>query len=384
MLNSILNYLSFPRYKGHNPWLDALRAMAVLFVLVRHGVRVQPGPELPGWLSNIAHNGWMGVDLFFVLSGFLIARILLRRMEKGAAPFSWRYFEDRILRIVPAYYAVLLLCVIGFFPGHLSDVTNLGSRIVYHLVFLHDYLGSNINVVFWSLGVEEKFYILVPLLMLVLLKARSFKTQLFICLLVLLISPVSRGFGFQNVEGGMVYQDFFDQLRSPFHMSLEGFAIGIIIALIQFRGWLLSERAAKYCLIAAFTALLLWTASHNFLESINLFDATLQPLLLVLLFGAMVYSGICLANVSMPGEPVMRFIARLSYSLYLIHFPLIPVIVTYSVDKGPAIFWLVYFAVTFMAAIILHFFVEKPFLLLKKNRAAQVKKPAGFVPVEPT
>lgn len=367
------NYFSFPRHRGHNPWLDGLRALAILFVLLRHGVRIQPGGHTDSFVHNVMINGWIGVDLFFVLSGYLIAKALLKRMGNGAKAFSWRYFEDRILRIVPAYYAVLILCVIGFFPGFAISPDGLDGRFVYHLLFLHDYLGSNINVVFWSLGVEEKFYLLVPFLMMALLKIRSLGGQMAICAALLMISPISRLMGFAAMEGPEDYGTFFYQLRSPFHMSLEGFVAGIVVALLQLRGLLLSPRLAKGLLAACLAGLILWTGSHEFLGSITRFDAGPQPLLLSGLFGLMVLCGVSLSGQYMPTEPLVRVKARLSYTLYLIHYPLIPLAFGLAPEGATLMFWLYYLFLSFTAAAILHFLVEKPFLKLKAIRAAPQK-----------
>ena len=192
MRGSSQSYFSFPPIAGHNSWLDALRALAIVLVLFRHGSRTEGAGFASGsFVQNVFTNGWIGVDLFFVLSGYLIAKSLFKRLGKDQQLFSWRYFEARILRIVPAYYAVLLLCVIGFFPFFQVSPEGLEQRVFYHGLFLQDYFGADINVVFWSLGVEEKFYILVPLLILALLKIKSVRWQFAACLVVMSLSPVA-------------------------------------------------------------------------------------------------------------------------------------------------------------------------------------------------
>ncbi len=340
--------------------------MAIVLVLFRHGCRVSGAGFASGsFIQNVFANGWIGVDLFFVLSGYLIAKSLFWRLGKGQQLFSWRYFEARILRIVPAYYAVLLLCVIGGFPFFKVSTEGLGQTIIYHGLFLQDYLGANINVVFWSLGVEEKFYILVPFLIIALLKIKTARWQFAVCLGILSLSPIARSTVFALHESTVDYPTFFTKLRSPFHMSLEGFLVGIMVALGQRKKWILPVEIAKPVLLFCFGGLLLWTGSHEFLASINLFDATLQPLVLSVFFGVMLSCCLSLEGSPLPCEPVARVIARLSYALYLVHFPLIPLAFALTAYGGGAAFWCFYFLFSILGAMALHFTVEKPFLKLK-------------------
>ncbi|TIT79874.1 MAG: acyltransferase, partial [Mesorhizobium sp.] len=134
----------------NNPWLDLVRSAAILLVMLRHGERalhLAAGDADLGALQTIFLNGWVGVDLFFVLSGYLIARHLLRA-GVGSPDFRiGRYLAMRALRIVPAYFAVLALVVAGAFPLFGVAPERLALRVVYHLVFLQDYLPSDIDVV---------------------------------------------------------------------------------------------------------------------------------------------------------------------------------------------------------------------------------------------
>ena len=359
------NYLSFPSIAGHNAWLDALRAFAIVLVLLRHGVRIDAaGFNTGGFVHNVYANGWIGVDLFFVLSGYLIAKSLLKRVSVGQPLFDWQYFKRRILRIVPAYYAVLLLCVIGFFPFFAMETAGLEARVFYHAFFLQDYLGADINVVFWSLGVEEKFYLLVPLLILALVKINSNRWQWILCIALITLSPLARCNSFLSHQLPIDYSTFFSQLRSPFHMSLDGFVVGIMAALTQWKGWLLPPRIAMPVLAICFVGTVAWAGSHEFLASITLFDAIAQPLILALVFGLMLSACVSLAQTPLPFEPTARVIARLSYTLYLVHFPLIPIAYIFTAGWGPKAFWIAYLSFSLLASIALHFMVEKPFLNL--------------------
>ena len=141
----------------HVPILDGLRAIAVLLVLWCHVPPTMPG--YPSWLG-FAHwlvgPGGLGVEIFFVLSGFLITRILLAERAR-AAPVRW-FLLRRMLRIFPIYYLLLLL-MLPFRP-----VAELGACAVY-LANLRSIVGTMAGPLehTWSLCVEEHFYLLWPL-----------------------------------------------------------------------------------------------------------------------------------------------------------------------------------------------------------------------------
>ncbi|QUL36732.1 acyltransferase [Erythrobacter sp. JK5] len=373
------NYFSFAKQAYHNPWLDLLRSLAIFLVLLRHGAVIENTGPPEGALSNFFLNGWAGVDLFFVLSGYLIASGLIRRFGATRSLFPVGYFKDRILRIVPAYYAVLLLCLLGFFPGFRILSEDPGTSFVAHLLFLQDYTGSDINVVFWSLGVEEKFYIIAPVLVLLLLKAGSWPTRLALAAGILLVSPLGRGLTFEAIDQPVAYFDFFHAMRSPFHMSLEGFVVGIVVAMFRANGRALSRTLALAGLCISAIVLVLWLGSHDFYADITRIDAWLQPTALALLFGVMLLCAASLAGEELKFEPFFRVNARLSYALYLVHFPLIPLAFALGKAQHPLIFWGWYLLVAYAAALVLHFGVEKPFLNLKQrlNARASPAPPAA-------
>lgn len=155
----------------HIPVLDGLRGLAILAVIVCHVNFVYRSPSDPGDLSELFANwfgwGWAGVDLFFVLSGFLITGILYD--AKGCDGYFRNFYARRTLRIMPLYFGFLLFLIVGsrllrcsFFPWiSLNDALALGSYTFnFHVVFIH---GATDLVDFWSLAVEEHFYLFWPL-----------------------------------------------------------------------------------------------------------------------------------------------------------------------------------------------------------------------------
>ena len=121
LVATVGTHLAFERDRVQIKALDGLRALAIILVLLRHGYTAfsanhSPSAEIFGWdLTTVMANGWIGVDLFFVLSGLLITQHIARVFERDDEPWHWRpYLAKRMLRIVPSYYAVLLLVFVNY------------------------------------------------------------------------------------------------------------------------------------------------------------------------------------------------------------------------------------------------------------------------------
>ncbi len=149
------------------PAFDGLRGIAVLAVIFCHLSDYYPEQNA---VKVFLHAGWCGVDLFFVLSGFLITGILLD--TRAAQNYFRAFYARRVLRIFPVYYATLLsvLTIAHFFPKLNSVLPIAHDRIFYFFYLnnwwplLKDSWHANIIGHFWSLAVEEQFYLVWPFL----------------------------------------------------------------------------------------------------------------------------------------------------------------------------------------------------------------------------
>ena len=184
--------------KTYYPALDALRAIAVSLVLVEHWLHALP-------LVQVANFGGLGLDLFFVLSGFLITGILLRSKTKSEGNKLSKkqtlkdFFARRVLRIFPLYYVVVIVATLGN-KGLIDEalVYNLTYTTNY-FVMMHGQWAGNFGH-FWSLAVEEQFYLLWPLLILWI----PFKWLLRVFALLILGAIVYRILLFQATENFVV------------------------------------------------------------------------------------------------------------------------------------------------------------------------------------
>jgi peptidoglycan/LPS O-acetylase OafA/YrhL len=331
----------------------------------------------------------LGVDLFFVLSGYLISRHLIRH-GLGTGRFSfWRYVAMRALRIVPAYLAVLGLILASAFPLYGIDWDHLGPRVLYHILFLQDYLPSTINIVFWSLGVEEKFYLLAPLLLWLALTKKRPSESLLLLLGIAAACVALRAVRYSLLAEPVSYELFFRTLRSPFHACLDPLMIGVAVALAEHRGVpRLSPARAAGLLSGTLLVLTAWLCSHDFMGRIGYFDATAQPVLIAGSCGLLTLAAARMGHLALPGQRAVRLVSRLSYSLYLVHYPLLPlsIAIAEASARSTAAFWLAYATLSFAIAALLHYGVERPFLMLKDRLEAQARADtqAPFLPLDST
>ncbi len=175
--------MNIPATPSRQSGLDTLRALAIVAVLFYH---LTVFGELPERFLPVTYYGWMGVDLFFVLSGFLIGCQVLRPYLNGGRTSIAEFYRRRAYRILPAYLVVLALYFL--FPGW-SEFPRLAP--------LWKFLTFTMNLGFqsdrrafshaWSLCVEEHFYFVLPLLVALMMRRPSVRktVALFACLVTL-------------------------------------------------------------------------------------------------------------------------------------------------------------------------------------------------------
>src|SRR5215471_9399520 len=154
-----------PRLDSYSriPELDGFRAIAIWMVMIMHAVDVGPAPKsMNRLLDLVIGHGWLGVDLFFVLSGFLITGILLD--AKGKADYFKTFYARRFFRIMPLYFTMVAIWSI-FYHGYgkyflLSSVFLANFAQLFHI---KKPLAADI---LWSLAIEEQFYLIWPWLVL--------------------------------------------------------------------------------------------------------------------------------------------------------------------------------------------------------------------------
>jgi peptidoglycan/LPS O-acetylase OafA/YrhL len=306
---------SLPLLRPRMPELDTLRGVAVLLVLFFHGFYFATladrfhGPIR--WFVLATDTGWMGVNLFFVLSGFLITGILLdSRNDKG---YFRRFYVRRALRILPAYYGFLLLLFAIVRLGLVNRQTSW-QFLGFSLVYL-----SNVSVLFgvpsqygalWSLSVEEHFYLLWP----AAVRHVSRRFLIWTCGLIIVVCPLLRAFCYwRRYEYGAGYT----------WLVADGLAWGALLALLA-RGRLSSRRAmARFgaaCLIGTACLIVVLlpfgiASSRTLAGGVLIFSVVNSlfagALALALVVGSGPWKGVFNLR-------VLKFFGEISYGLYLV------------------------------------------------------------------
>jgi peptidoglycan/LPS O-acetylase OafA/YrhL len=200
--------------RGHEPSLDGIRGLAVLLVFFHHSIwaaSLAVTSKVDRVFQAVVTSGWMGVDIFFALSGFLITGILLD--SKGSNSFFLNFYAKRTLRIFPLYYLVLVMTFVVLAPT-LERVYSPGDAFAqiernqawfwFYLenwYFVHLGAGSTFPLThFWSLAVEEQFYLIWPLIIFLCSVRRTLWVAAGVCIAAPLIRLVLISKGWPEVS----------------------------------------------------------------------------------------------------------------------------------------------------------------------------------------
>ena len=301
--------------------LTALRALAAAIVFAFHYSELAAHANDQGILQFVARQGYIGVDLFFVLSGF----ILTVRYFREAADHTFnlgKYFQRRVARIYPLYFTILVLTLLlTHQPPHITNLTLTQG-------FFYDYIGTGVPTA-WTLTVEECFYLIFPLLLLTIVPARR-PIRILLTLIVWTIGFLVLGYvlmvwsrqsGIQMQAGFMGRTDI--NPIWPFSYTIFGyvldFSIGIFIAIPYLKGIKWKAWQATLLTVIAIGGILY---CQGF---IDVHHGGLNPDRLTVYIIAL-FSGLLILALNCEGAPLSRFLSwegfvylgRISFALYLI------------------------------------------------------------------
>lgn len=299
-----------PLVRPQMPELDSVRGAAVLMVLLYHALFWSNPGEHPSRVVRVllqaSQPGWIGVDLFFVLSGFLITGILLSGRERP--DYYRRFYRRRALRILPAHFALLTVLV-------LSEVIQ-GPFAALSAVFLANmvaFFGVPMQYgPLWSLAVEEHFYLVWP----AAVRRLSVRGLALCALGIVVASPILRWVAFRRAPGADLYD------RTWFR--LDGLAMGALLAMA-----VRHEAATRRRVAAAALAALAAGATVAVVGLPYGIGTRLRPLGAALQFS--IISLCCLGVLAgavvvgtgrhrrLVRSRVLRFFGAISYGLYLVH-----------------------------------------------------------------
>ena len=346
---------------------------------------------LPAWLEPIAEYGWMGVDLFFVLSGYLIGSQLLKPYAAGERPGLWGFYRNRIYRILPAYFVVLAAY---YWIPKWPEFDGIGSPWRYLTFTFNLWLPASRALPFshvWSLCVEEHFYLLLPLIVLLLMRKPSLWKAAAVVAGIFLLGIAVRTFFLVHTlqpldrAGESWGRQYMARIYYPTYSRLDGLVVGVALAAVRvFRPvwWQWLARHGHLLTLAAIglVGLAVWL-THDRYDSVTgvaaVGDVVGFPIL-ALGLGCLVASSISsnglLSRWKIPGA---KFIATLAFTLYLTSKALIHVVDLCFPHLHEASMWgwlAVYAGFCLATAGALHLCVERPFLWLRDRGVSRKQR----------
>ena len=363
----------------HVPALDGLRGIAILFVLIAH-FRLASNASLTDHIYNVtAAAGYSGVDLFFVLSGFLITGILLDAKTRGRHTYFRNFYARRALRILPLYYGFIAFLILVWPRIHAitPPLVLLQHNQWWYWLHATNFLWATSGAAalpyntghFWSLAVEEQFYLVWPVVVL-LCSERQLLRVCIGCVVGALLLRIGM------VIGGV--SDFWIYALPVTRM--DTLACGAALAVVARS----PEGVARYRGLAgpvALGAAVAWGALYGLAEQWPAID----PLFRTVGYSAAaaMYGGALVLAVTAPAgavvaSPFLRFFGKYSYGMYVLHEPLLAVIRPWltratrvptlfgTLLPAQAVYFVLATAATAAAAFVCWHVYERPFLSLKR------------------
>ncbi len=354
--------------KSRNFGLDLIRASAIILVLIDH-----VGYFFPALvnLNPLEVLGFYGVEIFFVLSGFLIGQIGLRSLDKD---FSWekvkKFYAKRWLRTLPLYYGILILFIIG------SEIVYKNNNFhLWHFLFLQNF---NLNERFffsiaWSLSIEEWFYFLLPVFFYISFLLKNSTRKLFLQLIFVIFLIIILRFLYI-----LIFNPAFEVVRVFIPFRFDSLLFGVLLAFIKlnFNNFYKVLQKGKVFLIS-FVFLLLSGIYYTyvFMQSgldksffLRTFGFSIISFIIALLI-PFIENSQAIENFFKRFKYLGKFItwtSLISYSLYLIHLEIFTLIIV-ILGKHFSNVVLIPFALisTFLTSTITYLFIEKPILKVR-------------------
>lgn len=357
--------------------LDFVRAIAILLVVVHHGFNVWSFPFIP--LPD-------GVDIFFVLSGFLIGGILIKtvtRRDKFELNDVKLFLCRRWLRTLPALWFTLAVNLIITFVVHWETLSGkaalkkilLEDRLWEYLVFIQNLTGNLRTSFFpesWSLSVEEWFYVIFPVLLFLLISfGRDSRRAILWIIIAMIVVPCIIRYFFSDVH----LKGTWMVTRMVVIMRLDSIAFGVLLAYLHrfnsptWHWW----QKSKFLLIAG---LLLFYLSFLIIEKGGLYFNSIT--LTNWLFFP--FSSICVM-IFLPKlavwsvrdglfKDIVTFISKISYSMYLVNYSIVIQLIANdrwknSLGEHRYVLYLLYWLFTIIISISMYRYIEQPFLKLR-------------------
>jgi peptidoglycan/LPS O-acetylase OafA/YrhL len=295
------------------PALDGLRGLAILMIILHHNFD----------FLSFTHLAWISLDLFFVLSGFLITGILIKKRD--TVHFLWSFYGRRVLRIFPIYYLSIIIFLF-ILPNLIKYPLSLDYFIINQYWFwleIQNWLfilkpNGNNNFLnhYWSLALEEQFYLVSPWIILLIKQFQKVISFLLGLLLVLLALRLALwNLHIDNVS----YINLYAFTR------IDGLCVGSLLAIFRSQGNFGIKNFNKILIILFLSFVFIVLPLFKIIYNAKLpYQACCLYPAIALFWGAIVWSSIRPENIMYRifNNRVLIFFGKISYGLYIFHWPI--------------------------------------------------------------
>jgi peptidoglycan/LPS O-acetylase OafA/YrhL len=343
------------------PAIDGLRFLAFLFVFIHHSV------THTSKLGSFLHDyGWFGVELFFILSSFLLAKLLILEYERNNTVSIYKYFLRRILRIWPLYFAYIsfcILCLLLFKYDARINYFRLLGLFTFTDNIITAFQGFNtlpFSAHLWTISFEEQFYILLPFLIPIIVRANSmnFYSSISLVWIILLF---------------LRFLSVINNMQHPFIWTLiiqgDALLVGIILAIFKNNS---THKISNLLLMisgVAIISILVFTPNCNVVGYNQIYIYTI----IAMGFGVIVYAILQSNNIVIRKILCNRaicYLGKISYGLYIFHFFCIYFIARICARFGIGNWYVIFIlglALTILISMLSYELFEKRFLNLKEK-----------------
>lgn len=355
--------------------LDHLRALAIIIVMLFHYQRFLGHPE---WFPQMITFGWTGVDLFFVLSGFLIASQLFGQIKNEGSFSVKEFYLKRFFRIIPVYLVVVgIYFCFPFFREKealpplwkfLTFTQNFGIHLKEYGTFSHA----------WSLCVEEHFYLFFPLILIIFQRSNFFRKSYWALLFLFFLSFIIRLYCWNNIFISKINDPsaetfWLENIYYPAYNRLDGLLVGVSIAAFYQYLPRLFDKVSAYGNLFIMLGIAVVGGVYFFYSAFMTLSTTLFSFPLISIgYGLIVLGALSPTSFLYRwNSATTSFIATLSYAIYLSHKGIIhigqKVFSNWGIDKNSSIMLLVCFIFSVAVAWVLNLAIEKPFMKMRKQ-----------------
>lgn len=307
-----------------------------------------------GFLENFILQGYLAVDLFFILSGFIIAYTYADDFRQGLRAAALKnFFIKRIARIYPVHAFLTLLLAAAFFSGLWDTVRPMdGKDVLLSLTLLNVLQEPSVNIPAWSISAEWFAYLAAPLILLA--TARSHKIIVNLALLVVICALYPLLFHAFFCCSGIVG-------AGAILRVLCGFAAGVLLFRLYREKFLASDKSAWGDIMGVVAMIAIFVLAH-----FKMHFSLIYPLLVIFVYALAICRSYLKAAFA---SRVMLFLGVISYCIYMVHYPVLEIFTLmlsdylFETDLSQGIYWAILAVITatlIAAASVLYFLIEKP------------------------